>query len=172
MRATRKRLGYTAIVVQSKPLSIGNYKYQLLNIQTLVTFSPFFFDNDRPTSTRVAVTVTLRSDATSVRTMALLSLLTFSLVFQPSIGWSSPLGQRRLVLQSIVATSSATLSAAWLSPCLALAETIGKDPNCNSSNCLGVWDGLLADCPHARGPAIGVGCASSQDDTPGSFAEP
>jgi hypothetical protein len=104
--------------------------------------------------------------------MALLSLLKFSLVLQPSIGWSISSGQRRFVLQSIVATSSATISAAWLSPSLALAETIGKDPNCNNSDCLGVWDGLLADCPHARGPAIGAGCASSQDDTPGSFAEP
>jgi hypothetical protein len=50
------------------------------------------------------------------------------------------------------------------------AETIGKDPNCNDSTCLGVWDGLLADCP--RDLSSGAGCASSQDDTPGTFAEP
>lgn len=55
------------------------------------------------------------------------------------------------------------------------AETIGKDPTCNSPSCLGVWDGLLADCPHGNGKSIlggGPGCASSQDDTPGVFAEP
>jgi hypothetical protein len=51
------------------------------------------------------------------------------------------------------------------------AETIGKDPNCNDASCLGVWDGLLADCPHDK--SLGkVGCVSSQDDTPGIFAEP
>mmetsp|Transcript_12393 Transcript_12393/g.34365 ORF Transcript_12393/g.34365 Transcript_12393/m.34365 type:complete len:324 (+) Transcript_12393:107-1078(+) len=53
------------------------------------------------------------------------------------------------------------------------AETVGKDENCNQSNCLGVWDGLLADCPHSkRLVSGGPGCTSSQDDTPGIFAEP
>ena len=51
------------------------------------------------------------------------------------------------------------------------AETIGKDPYCNDSSCLGVWDGLLADCPHGMLKA-NAGCASSQDDTPGIFSEP
>ena len=51
------------------------------------------------------------------------------------------------------------------------AETIGKDSDCNESGCLGVWDGLLADCPHG-GPKIGAGCTASQDDTPGIFMEP
>ncbi|KAL7466365.1 hypothetical protein ACHAXS_006670 [Conticribra weissflogii] len=56
-------------------------------------------------------------------------------------------------------------------------ETVGKDPNCNDSSCLGVWDGLLADCPHdniQQGKLFGGGasCVSSQDDTPGVFAEP
>eukprot|EP00566_Odontella_aurita_P017250 CAMPEP_0113526774 /NCGR_PEP_ID=MMETSP0015_2-20120614/929_1 /TAXON_ID=2838 /ORGANISM="Odontella" /LENGTH=271 /DNA_ID=CAMNT_0000425139 /DNA_START=430 /DNA_END=1245 /DNA_ORIENTATION=+ /assembly_acc=CAM_ASM_000160 len=53
------------------------------------------------------------------------------------------------------------------------AETVGKDPECNDATCLGVWDGLLADCPHSR-VAInyGAGCVSSQDDTPRIFAEP
>ena len=51
------------------------------------------------------------------------------------------------------------------------AETVGKDASCNDSSCLGVWDGLLADCPHGmRMP--GAGCTSSQDDTPGIFSEP
>ena len=52
------------------------------------------------------------------------------------------------------------------------AETIGKDPDCNDSTCLGVWDGLLADCPHGKGIGGGGGCTSSQDDTPGIFSEP
>ena len=53
------------------------------------------------------------------------------------------------------------------------AETIGKDENCTDRSCLGVWDGLLADCPHDGGLSIGgAGCVSSQDDTPGNFAEP
>ena len=55
-------------------------------------------------------------------------------------------------------------------------ETIGKADDCNDSTCLGVWDGLLADCPHTtNGPSFfktGAGCVSSQDDTPGIFAEP
>mmetsp|Transcript_8821 Transcript_8821/g.13534 ORF Transcript_8821/g.13534 Transcript_8821/m.13534 type:complete len:276 (-) Transcript_8821:462-1289(-) len=61
-----------------------------------------------------------------------------------------------------------------VSPIVAHAsETVGKDPECNDKNCLGVWDGLLADCPHS-GSLLkgGAGCASSQDDTPGVFAEP
>ncbi len=53
------------------------------------------------------------------------------------------------------------------------AETVGKDPSCNDASCLGIWDGLLADCPHgAIVMKNGAGCASSQDDTPGVFAEP
>ena len=52
------------------------------------------------------------------------------------------------------------------------AETIGKDPNCNDASCLGVWDGLMADCPHTSNLLKGAGCVSSQDDTPGVFAEP
>ena len=61
------------------------------------------------------------------------------------------------------------------------AETVGKDDNCNDSMCLGVWDGLFADCPHNGNPTLpgasyllksGAGCVSSQDDTPGIFSEP
>jgi len=57
------------------------------------------------------------------------------------------------------------------------AETIGKSEYCNDSLCLGVWDGLLADCPHGGGSALrglkgGAGCVCSQDDTPGIFSEP
>eukprot|EP00532_Pseudo-nitzschia_australis_P017167 CAMPEP_0168247418 /NCGR_PEP_ID=MMETSP0141_2-20121125/886_1 /TAXON_ID=44445 /ORGANISM="Pseudo-nitzschia australis, Strain 10249 10 AB" /LENGTH=299 /DNA_ID=CAMNT_0008183201 /DNA_START=41 /DNA_END=937 /DNA_ORIENTATION=- len=61
------------------------------------------------------------------------------------------------------------------------AESVGKDPDCDDLTCLGVWDGLLADCPHTNAqiggflpglPGGGAGCTSSQDDTPGIFSEP
>lgn len=45
------------------------------------------------------------------------------------------------------------------------AETVGKDDDCSSIYCLGVWDGILADCNERN-------CVSSQDDTPSVFAEP
>jgi hypothetical protein len=68
---------------------------------------------------------------------------------------------------SVVVVSAACTQA---SPVVA-AETIGKDPNCNEATCLGVWDGILADCPHGN-PFKGGTCTSSQDDTPGIFSEP
>jgi hypothetical protein len=77
---------------------------------------------------------------------------------------------RRMVLlhQLLFSTASAAFVAN-------AAETIGKDENCDVASCVGVWDGLLADCPHNRGGGWGgggAGCVSSQDDTPGIFAEP
>lgn len=87
----------------------------------------------------------------------------------------------------MIAIASGTISSALLSPPLQrqltqeedssiafAAETVGKDPNCNGGSCIGVWDGLLADCPHGRGAVFktGAGCTSSQDDTPGIFSEP
>lgn len=69
---------------------------------------------------------------------------------------------RRLVLGSIAQSYAAAASS----------ETIGKDPDCNDRTCLGVWDGLLADCPHEGKIIGGAGCTCSQDDTPGIFAEP
>lgn len=74
---------------------------------------------------------------------------------------------RRAVLSSILRSGIVLLPTT--AP--AVAETVGKDPNCNDSTCLGVWDGLLADCPHGKMPG-GAGCTSSQDDTPGIFSEP
>lgn len=53
------------------------------------------------------------------------------------------------------------------------SETVGKDEACDDASCLGIWDGLLADCPHGKlAMNSGAGCVSSQDDTPGVFAEP
>ncbi len=96
-------------------------------------------------------------------------LILLSLLFHSSRGWnSSSRNRRRFVLDWMIvagAGSACTASSAF-------AETIGKDLNCNAKSCLGVWDGLLADCPHGGTLAGGAGCVSSQDDTPGTFAEP
>jgi uncharacterized protein (DUF1499 family) len=78
-------------------------------------------------------------------------------------------GSRRTFLGTIAGAAVAASTLA-LEPSVARAETVGKDPDCNDRSCLGVWDGLLADCPH--GMNSGAGCTSSQDDTPGIFAEP
>lgn len=70
-----------------------------------------------------------------------------------------------LVLSTTISTNTAAMAA----------ETVGKDENCNTASCLGVWDGLLADCPHNnKNKFLGrnAACVSSQDDTPGVFAEP
>jgi uncharacterized protein (DUF1499 family) len=66
--------------------------------------------------------------------------------------------------------TSLLIGSSTLSPALA-AETVGKDSDCKDATCLGVWDGLLADCPHNTMKS-GAGCVSSQDDTPAVFAEP
>jgi uncharacterized protein (DUF1499 family) len=83
-------------------------------------------------------------------------------------------GSRRTFLGTIAGAAAVTVTAVAstlaLEPSVARAETVGKDPDCNDRSCLGVWDGLLADCPHGRN--AGAGCTSSQDDTPGIFAEP
>lgn len=84
---------------------------------------------------------------------------------------------------SLRSIAVAAVSSFGLFPDFAAAgaeETVGKDPNCNDRSCLGVWDGLLADCPHQEGDfsrlgrigGSGAGCVASQDDTPGIFAEP
>ena len=78
--------------------------------------------------------------------------------------------QRREFVSKILASSASVLVG---SASVAHAETVGKDENCQDSSCLGVWDGLLADCPHGKlDMKSGAGCVSSQDDTPGVFAEP
>jgi ABC transporter len=54
-------------------------------------------------------------------------------------GWSSPEVWRR---KDFVAVAIASFCSVGF-PARA-AETVGKDPNCNDSSCLGVWDGILA----------------------------
>ena len=78
---------------------------------------------------------------------------------------ATPVARRSFV------SAAAAVASALLPPADA-AETVGKDESCDDASCLGVWDGLLADCPHTAGFGGGAGCASSQDDTPGVFAEP
>mmetsp|Transcript_14810 Transcript_14810/g.24487 ORF Transcript_14810/g.24487 Transcript_14810/m.24487 type:complete len:106 (+) Transcript_14810:138-455(+) len=84
--------------------------------------------------------------------------------------WNTP-QPRRTVLDSTIAASWALLISSCAPAAANAAETIGKDSTCNDKACLGVWDGLLADCPHDN-LRMGAGCASSQDDYPGVFAEP
>jgi hypothetical protein len=96
---------------------------------------------------------------------------------------------RRTWIQYGVVTSC-TIVVSWSSNVKAsYVETIGKDSNCNDANCLGIWDGLFANCNHVSSSSgsssssslsttiqgmirTSAGCVSSQDDTPGSFAEP
>jgi hypothetical protein len=116
--------------------------------------------------------------------MLLLQLLAFhlcALVPQPttpsphhpssrSIAKDGSLSRRALVASLIGASASSFLAV----PVVKATETVGKDPNCNDSTCLGVWDGLLADCPHnpSASPFGSASCVASQDDTPGIFSEP
>ena len=84
------------------------------------------------------------------------------------------------ILLSLLLWSGTITTIVMMKPDLchaaAIVETIGKDPNCHDASCLGIWDGLLANCDHhhPRNPisATVAGCVSSQDDTPGTFAEP
>lgn len=86
---------------------------------------------------------------------------------------------RRVFTKRLLAgTAAGMITFPFTVPSSRAAETIGKDENCNDATCLGVWDGLLADCPHQGRTAFGgfggggASCVSSQDDTPGVFAEP
>lgn len=95
------------------------------------------------------------------------SLLAVLVGIEATSALSSTKMPRRSILVSVTAIVTGAL------PLASTAETIGKDPNCNDRSCLGVWDGLFADCPHNIAFSIsGANCASSQDDTPGIFAEP
>ena len=95
----------------------------------------------------------------------------------------SPVGGRRrsflsVMMGTIITSTSSSINTSpsnllLLPPRANAAETVGKDEACNDSSCLGVWDGLLADCPHGNKNKLSkTGCVSSQDDTPGIFAEP
>jgi uncharacterized protein (DUF1499 family) len=77
---------------------------------------------------------------------------------------------RRSFLSNVLTIGASSLIVVSPGATIA-AETIGKDNNCNDPTCIGVWDGLLADCPHSL-IGGGAGCTSSQDDTPGIFSEP
>lgn len=86
---------------------------------------------------------------------------------------STPSSRRQWLSNTLAFTTLTTQTLISIPESSNAAETIGKDPNCNDASCLGIWDGLLADCPHDKlFLRSGAGCASSQDDTPGAFAEP
>ena len=132
---------------------------------------------------------------------AILCAAGIALVSRPVAGWSPPLAGSSPVPAASLETGEPSISTGEgsrkdfllksASSCLGLlfastekanaAETVGKDPDCDDLTCLGVWDGLLADCPHDNAslgkfvpglPGGGAGCTSSQDDTPGIFSEP
>lgn len=87
-----------------------------------------------------------------------------------SSGGSQHSPSRRAYMRAFAAVLGSSIGAQAAG---AAVETIGKEEGCYDATCLGVWDGLLADCPHGGlGGMGGSGCVSSQDDTPGSFAEP
>jgi len=89
----------------------------------------------------------------------------------PSLSSCWQFSSRRRVLENGLQGCLAGIGLVGATESAFAAETVGKDPNCNDRNCLGVWDGLLADCPHGGLPT-GAGCTCSQDDTPGIFSEP
>jgi hypothetical protein len=97
--------------------------------------------------------------------VVVVSLLLF--VTEKAISFSPPVITRRKWWISFVAGGFIFANQSGY----AAGETIGKDEDCNDSTCLGVWDGLLADCPHGQ-RAANAECTSSQDDTPGIFSEP
>ena len=51
--------------------------------------------------------------------------------------------RKSFLLKSFTATSS-ILAFSISTDTVSAAETVGKDPNCDDLNCIGVWDGLLA----------------------------
>lgn len=114
----------------------------------------------------------LLSTCATIITVSILAANALAFQVRPDTGIS-----RRILLQNVLQAPATAATATLIlqteaSPANA-AETIGKDPNCNDASCLGIWDGLFADCPHGKiNMSAGAGCASSQDDTPGVFAEP
>ena len=89
------------------------------------------------------------------------------LITEKALSFNAPyVTRRKWCTSSFVAGGSILINQPGFA-----AETVGKDEDCNDSTCLGVWDGLLADCPHGQ-RAANAGCTSSQDDTPGIFSEP
>jgi len=108
---------------------------------------------------------------TAIKIILQITLFYLQILSSSSLSTNPPGSTRRLFCQNAATVTSALIMH---HPSKAIAaETVGKDPNCNDSLCFGVWDGLLADCPHGKiAMNSGAGCASSQDDTPGVFAEP
>jgi hypothetical protein len=51
---------------------------------------------------------------------------------------------RKSFLLNFFTATSSILALSISTDRVSAAETVGKDPNCDDLNCLGVWDGLLA----------------------------
>lgn len=100
------------------------------------------------------------------------TILILHLLINPKqiFSWQQNSSRRRAIQDGVSFLGGIFAIMAPAEPLLAV-ETVGKDPDCNDRTCLGVWDGILADCPHG-GLTWGAGCTSSQDDTPGIFSEP
>ncbi|KAL3940875.1 MAG: hypothetical protein SGBAC_004670 [Bacillariaceae sp.] len=113
----------------------------------------------------------MRNPALSIVSIVLLVFQACACVaLTPNVCERSSTGSRRsFFIGGLGSISAAAAAAISVAPSFA-AETVGKDEDCNDQFCIGVWDGLLADCPH--GLSSGAGCTSSQDDTPGIFLEP
>jgi hypothetical protein len=115
------------------------------------------------------------NQSTKLWTISVLLFLSNSIPTAKTLSTQETGVSRRTFLQSIPALIGSSVAFFIQLPPTSsnAAETIGKDQNCNEASCLGIWDGLLADCPHGKVVMnSGSGCASSQDDTPGVFAEP
>jgi len=110
-------------------------------------------------------------EAVRTRTRLVLTSILFLAPFNDSLELTRLPPKKQHVSCSRRAALSSFVSSLLVSEHVCAAETVGKDPDCNDSSCLGVWDGLLADCPHSN-MRQGAGCTSSQDDTPGIFSEP
>mmetsp|Transcript_10170 Transcript_10170/g.12889 ORF Transcript_10170/g.12889 Transcript_10170/m.12889 type:complete len:322 (+) Transcript_10170:56-1021(+) len=124
--------------------------FSILNVVESLSFSPHAQNRCNPGTTKIATS----NESAAIKNKELLS--------------------RKDWLVSTLMTTTALVVTSTSSPSnVNAAETVGKDPLCDDSTCLGVWDGLLADCPHGKlTKSFAAGCASSQDDTPGIFAEP
>ena len=110
------------------------------------------------------------ADLQCSRSRRFYQLLSILPLWWPVLGFNQAPPSRRRFISDVIAQSTSILIGITA---VAHAETVGKDENCQDSSCLGVWDGLLADCPHGKlDMKSGAGCVSSQDDTPGVFAEP
>ena len=92
-----------------------------------------------------AVVISSRIYYTESWTSPILSSVSSSIVVDDSSLIPKEVSESRksFLLKSFTATSS-ILALSISTDTVSAAETVGKDPNCDDLNCIGVWDGLLA----------------------------